>query len=142
MITSIKNDILVINFKGDRKKMNELLDPLSNKYEGLILNRTGHNFPSEYITKNHELFKYKSKCKYVIGIYRTNDLAHEILHAKFYLDLNYKNKIEIEWKELNIDKREHITMFLKKLGYSDKVIIDEYQAYRYSESNNFFGIKI
>jgi hypothetical protein len=142
MITSIKNDILVINFKGDRKKMNELLDPLSNKYEGHILNRTGHNFPSEYITKNHKLFQYRSKCKYVIGIYRIADLAHEILHAKFYLDINYKNKIELEWKELNIDKREYITCFLKKLGYSDRVIIDEYQAYRYSESNNFFGIKI
>jgi len=27
------------------------------------------------------------------------------------------------------------------MGYADKVIIDEYQAYRYSESANFFGIK-
>jgi hypothetical protein len=39
-------------------------------------------------------------------------------------------------------KRDYITKFLKRLGYSDKVIMDEYQAYRYSEKPNFFGIKL
>ena len=38
--------------------------------------------------------------------------------------------------------REYLTQFLKRLGYSDKVIIDEYQAYRYTEPANFFGIKL
>ncbi len=142
MIATIKNDILILNFRGDRNKMNELLDPLSNDYEGVIVNRTGHNFPSTYLKKTHILFSYKNKCRYVIGVYRTNDLAHELLHAKFYLEPHYKNQIETEWNELDEFKRNHIITFLKKLGYSDKVLIDEYQAYRYSESSNFFGIKL
>ncbi len=142
MIISIKDNILIINFKGDRQKMNELLDPISNSYEGLIINRTGHNFPSEYIPVKHQLYKYKCKIKYVVGVYRTTDLAHELLHAKFYLEPEYKNKIIGEWNELESEKRLSITNFLKKLGYSDKVIIDEYQAYRYSEPENFFGIKL
>jgi len=29
---------------------------------------------------------------------------------------------------------------LKKLGYGDKVVIDEYQAYRYKEQGNYFEI--
>lgn len=142
MIASIKNDILILNFKGDRNKMNELLDPLSNEYEGVIVNRTGHNFPSNYLNKNHSLYSYKNKCKYVIGVYKTVDLAHELLHAKFYLKPEYRVQIEREWDELEKSKRLHIISFLKKLGYSDKVLVDEYQAYRYSESSNFFGIKL
>ncbi len=142
MIVSIRNNILIINFKGNRHKMNEILDPVSNSYEGLIINRTGHNFPSNYIPDVHILFKYKTQCKYVVGIYRTTDLAHELLHAKFYLEPAYRTKIINEWDNLESDKRTSIINFLKKLGYTDKVLIDEYQAYRYSEPENFFGIKL
>jgi hypothetical protein len=38
--------------------------------------------------------------------------------------------------------RNYIIDFLRRLGYSDKVIIDEYQAYRYTEAPNFFGIRL
>ncbi len=142
MIFSIKNDILILNFRGNKNKMNEILDPISNNYEGIILGRIGHNFPSIFIPTNHLLSKYKSKCKYVIGFYKIEDLEHELLHAKYYLDSNYKSMIDKEWKNLDSNKREHLIKFLKKLGYSDDVLIDEYQAYRYSEPNNFFGIKL
>ena len=59
----------------------------------IIKKRIGHNFPSEYIPQNHFLSEYKSVCKYVIGVSNPKDLAHELAHAKFYLDLDYKNKI-------------------------------------------------
>lgn len=143
MICSIKNDILIVNFKGDKNKMNEILDPISNEYEGIILGRIGHNFPSNFIPKNnHILSKYKFKCKYVIGFYKIKDLAHELLHARYYLDSEYKSNIDKEWNNLDSVKKEYLIKFLKKLGYSDKVLVDEYQAYRYSEPNNFFGIKL
>ena len=122
--------------------MNKLLDPISNNYEGILNNRSGHNFPFEYVPKEHAIFKYKDKCQYVIGIYLLNDLAHELLHAKYYLDATYKTKIDLEWKAFPSKIRTHITKFLTRLGYSDKVIIDEYQAYRYTEKSNFFGIKL
>lgn len=142
MIITIKNNILIINFKNNKKQMNNTLDIISNNYEGYIANREGHNFPIEYIPNDHILAKYKKKCAYVIGIYNHHSLNHELLHAKYYLDREYKNKINKEWNNLEETTKKYITKFLKKLGYSDKVIIDEYQAYRYTEKNNFFGIKL
>jgi len=139
---TIQNDILIANFRGNKDYMNLILDPLSNSYEGIIINREGHNFPSIFITQNHPFYKYKNKCKYVIGIYNHCSLQHELLHAKFFIDTNYKQHIIKEWQLLQPKIRKHIYSFLKKMGYHDNVIIDEYQAYRYTEKDNFFGIKI
>ncbi len=137
----VENKILIVRFKS-KDFMNQVLDSLSNEYEGVLTNRQGHNFPSCYIPdKSHLLSPYKSKCAYVIGMYNADGMAHELLHAKYYMDLTYRNKIHKEWVELSDKHRTHITQFLKSMGYSDKVLIDEYQAYRYSESANFFGIK-
>jgi hypothetical protein len=58
------------------------------------------------------------------------------------MDRQYKAKIDNEWKNLTLKIRQHITNFLKRLGYGANVYIDEYQAYRYTERANFFGIKI
>jgi hypothetical protein len=142
MRVKIENDILILHFDGNRNKMNEVLDPLSNAYEGILVNREGHNFPVEFIPKNHILSKYKKECKYVIGIYNGKSIQHELLHAKYYIDIEYRNRIDCEWNELCIKKRMHIIQFLKRLGYSDDVLIDEYQAYRYTEAPNFFGIRL
>jgi len=142
MKVTIKDDVLIINFKGNKKKMNEILDSISNNYEGTIKNREGHNFPSIFIPNNNSLAKYKSQCKYVIGIYNNKSIKHELLHAKYYIDKEYNKKIHKEWNELEEKTQEYITKFLKRLGYSDNVIIDEYQAYKYSEPANFFGVKL
>lgn len=142
MKITIKNDILIINFNGNKNYMNNTLDIISNKYEGILKNREGHNFPSSYIPENNILTKYKPLCKYVIGIYNSKSIKHELLHAKYYIDREYNYKINKEWDNLSIDIQNHITMFLKKLGYTDDVIIDEYQAYRYTEPHNFFGINL
>lgn len=142
MQISIKDYILIIHFKGNKQKMNELLDPISNKYEGVITHREGHNFPSHLIPKNHMLYQYKDKCKYVVGIYHHNSLGHELLHAKFYIDEAYKCHIMEEWNQLEPRVKQHVYKFLKSMGYDDKVIVDEYQAYRYTEKPNFFGIKL
>ena len=57
-------------------------------------------------------------------------------------DFLYKQKIDEEWNNIEENKRNKIIVFLKKLGYDDKVLIDEYQAYRYTEKDNFFGVKL
>jgi len=41
---------------------------------------------------------------------------------------------------MKVSKKNKIITFLKNLGYSDKVLIDEYQAYKYSEKDNFFNL--
>ncbi len=144
MRATIQNEILILHFEGNRDKMNELLDPFSNAYEGVLYNREGHNFPAIHLSKTnpkHILYQYRNMCKYVIGVYNGKSIEHELLHAKYYLDLEYRRRIEREWNELPLQKRAHIIQFLKRLGYSDAVVVDEYQAYRYSEAPNFFGIK-
>jgi len=135
----IEKEILILRFSS-KEYMNEVLDPISNQYEGILANRLGHNFPSRYIPRESWLNKYKKMCGYVIGVYNANGVAHELLHAKYYMDIEYRTKIENEWNELTEKQRSHITQFLKSIGYADKVIVDEYQAYRYSEPANFFGI--
>jgi len=142
MKINIKDNILIVNFCGNKKLMNDTLDPLSNEYEGPLVNRQGHNFPASFIPKTHTLFPHKDKCAYVIGVLNTTSLQHELLHAKFYIDVVYRESIIKEWSSLTADTRTKITLYLKRLGYSDKVIIDEYQAYRYTEKPNFFGFKI
>jgi hypothetical protein len=137
----VDNQILIVRFKS-KSHMNQILDSLSNEYEGILKNREGHNFPSTFIPiKSHFLSPYKKSCAYVIGSYNSGGLAHELLHAKYYVNSNYRESINKEWAELSGKTRACITQFLKSLGYADKVIIDEYQAYRYSEPENFFGIK-
>jgi len=136
---TIKDQVLILNFKGNKTLMNQMLDCLSNVYEGSLKNREGHNFPADYITKDHFLWKYKQQCRYVVAVYNTRSLSHELLHAKYFVDNNYRLKINREWANLIPQRQAHITNFLRKLGYSDKVIIDEYQAYRYTEKPNFFG---
>jgi hypothetical protein len=143
MLATLKDNVLILNFKGDKVKMNELLDPISNKYEGPLVNREGHNFPVEAIPVKHpQLAKYRDQCAYVIGIYNTRSLAHELLHAKYYLDSSYRTKITAEWTALPETTQRHIFQFLRRLGYSEDVLLDEYQAYRYTEASNFFGVKL
>jgi hypothetical protein len=138
----VENKILIVKFKS-KEFMNSILDSLSNNYEGILKNRQGHNFPAKFIPdKSHMLSEYKSSCEYVIGMYNPSGMAHELLHAKYYIDQSYRNKIIQEWNGLTKFQQTHITQFLKSIGYSEQVIIDEYQAYRYTEKENFFGIKI
>jgi hypothetical protein len=140
MKLTLKNDILLVHFEGKKEKMNEVLDPISNAYEGPLLNREGHNFPASCIPSGHLLNTYKSKCKYVIGLYNTKSLQHELQHAKYYLDAEYRRTVQEEWNALEPRIQTHITGFLTKLGYSKKVHLDEFQAYRATEPRNFFGV--
>jgi hypothetical protein len=142
MRIQIKDEIMTIHFESNREKMNQLLDPISNEYEGFLSNRMGHNFPSSYIPKKHLLYKYKDQCKYVIGVYNSKSIKHELLHAKYYINADYREEIDKEWESMSATVRNHIQSFLRRLGYSEKVIVDEYQAYRYSEAPNFFGIEL
>jgi hypothetical protein len=123
--------------------MNKALSAISERYEGLSGNLEGHNFPASYVQKGDIIYDVvqKHNIKYIIGIYHVNSLEHEKLHAKYYLDVTYKKKIDEEWTQLDDVKKRKIIQSLTKMGYCDKVWIDEYQAYRYTEKANFFGFK-
>jgi len=136
------NRLLILRF-ADRKTMNNALSKISQRYEQMEAVAEGYNFPAEVVEKTDEIYDFvkKNKIEYIIGVYSGKSIQHERLHAKYYLDEEYKKKIDDEWAEMDVKKREKIADFLKRLGYCDKVIVDEYQAYRYSEKSNFFGIK-
>lgn len=136
------NRLLILRF-ADRKTMNNALSKISQRYEQMEAVAEGYNFPAEVVEKTDEIYDFvkKNKIAYIIGVYSGKSIQHERLHAKYYLDEEYKKKIDDEWSEMDVKKREKISDFLKRLGYCDKVIVDEYQAYRYSEKSNFFGIK-
>jgi len=136
------NRLLILRF-ADRKTMNNALSKISQRYEQMEAVAEGYNFPAEVVEKTDEIYDFvkKNKIAYIIGVYSGKSIQHERLHAKYYLDEEYKKKIDDEWAEMDVKKREKIADFLKRLGYCDKVIVDEYQAYRYSEKSNFFGIK-
>lgn len=138
----IDKQLLIIRFKN-KAIMNKALSTISERYEGLSGNLEGHNFPASYVQKGDSIYDVvqKHKITYVIGIYHVNSLEHEKLHAKYYLDVTYKNKIDEEWAQLDDVKKGKIIQSLTKMGYCDKVFIDEYQAYRYTEKPNFFGFK-
>lgn len=136
------NRLLILRF-ADRTTMNNALSKISQRYEQMEAVAEGYNFPSESVEKTDEIYNFvkKNNIEYIIGVYSGKSIQHERLHAKYYLDAEYKKKIDDEWEQMDAKKREKIMDFLKRLGYCDKVIVDEYQAYRYSEKSNFFGIK-
>lgn len=142
-IASTGKNVLIIQFTS-KERMNTMLAPISNMYEGALnQHREGHNFPSVYISPEHPFYKHiDAACVYVIGVYKPGSIPHELLHARFYADPVYRVHITEEWNALPETSRTHITQFLKRLGYADNVLIDEYQAYRYTEKPNFFGIRL
>jgi hypothetical protein len=75
-----------------------------------------------------------SKSYYVIGALKKdkNTIKHEIAHALFYLNPEYEREMMqvTEYFHENFN-REHgkLAKQLKKIGYGDNVIWDEFQAY-------------
>jgi hypothetical protein len=121
---------------------------IADIYEGKIDNRIGINFPMEIVEKykgENEIKKnnYNNSCEYVI-VYKKGDKItkeHELMHAKYYMDKNYKEKIINIWREMEDKNKDKVKKMLKKMGYPDdeNILIDEFQAYYYTEKSNFFG---
>ena len=62
-------------------------------------------------------------------------LKHEIAHALYYTNNNYKNKINSLLLKENLSE---IYIFLEKLGYAKKVFTDESHAYLISDKTKNF----
>lgn len=146
----LEDGILVLVFKN-KDEMNAYLDPISNAMEGVIKNRTGHNFPISFVTKGHALQAFISKLepssgkvKYVVGFVKgdVHTFNHEMCHARYFVDAAYKQRQLDAWHGFSDAQRLHITKFLTKLGYDACVHIDEFQAYNNTEARNFWGIEL
>jgi len=103
----------------------------------------GFNFPSfvldffkeglfDPLTENEQrvlsFFKYRNDDFYIIGSNTDDVLKHELNHALFYTNKDYKKQVDslIDSNKKHLKKAlDHIL----KLGYHKKVLNDELQAY-------------
>lgn len=123
---------------------------IADKYEGKVPDRIGINFPMNFVInscKSFDIFdikKYIEEAKYVV-VYKKGDKLtkdHELLHAKYYIDDKYKKSVQSIWDGMKKESKKKVVYMLKKMGYdSDRedIMIDEFQAYYYTEKPNFFG---
>lgn len=170
-VSFLEGGVVLFEFR-DMKSMTNALEDVSTYVEGKTsIPRVGHNFTmqkyKDFCRQTMSCQKEKGKKKhkqsqqhtlyevlhdytqkgalYVVGCVAGDRLtkAHELRHARFFVDSSYKEYVFKIWYErLNDIQREHITGFLSRLGYPKHVIVDEFQAYMFTEKSNFFGIRL
>ena len=143
MLIELKDKILFVAY-DDIDEIIEL-QPFADKYEGKISGRYGLNFPfhlmksknpSKFISK---ILKYQAE--YLIA-YKKGDIVtkkHEMQHAKYYIDSEYRDSIKKLWDSFDSKYKSNVISMLGKMGYPEHVMLDEFQAYYYTEKTNFFG---
>jgi len=113
----------------------------------------GFNIPSSVLRKFYEVNFHRLKRKelqiikafekeiegnekfYVIGIFSEDGkvdietLNHEIAHALYFMNKDYKKEIQVALKEVPTSEIQHSNNFLKEEGYHKKTYKDELHAY-------------
>ena len=124
------------------------IEKIASFYEGHVAGRVGFNFPMKVVNEYKSRAKkdtcvsaYAEKADYVI-VYKKGDIItkkHELQHAKFFMDSSFQEEVALLWKRFSTRFQERATNMLKKMNYPDHVLLDEFQAYYFTESSNFFG---
>jgi hypothetical protein len=87
---------------------------------------------NEYDYEMEEILnKIESKEFYLIGAVKkdTATIEHELSHAKYALDKNYRKRVKEILKKLPSKIKKKIEKYLLSVGYCKKVLEDELQAY-------------
>ena len=130
--------------------MDRILAPISDAIEGTVNRRTGHNFSFEsYLAVAPPSFAQFTRQLKAVGTryimaHLEGDLLtkrHELRHAMFYLDDDYKHATTEAWEDLTKDDQARVTRLLTSIGYDEKVHIDEFQAYQFTEKKSLFGLR-
>lgn len=113
----------------------------ANRYEGNISSRIGFNFPMNIVEKSNSLRKYEAD--YII-VYKKGDVLtkkHELRHAMYFLDKEYRLSVQTLWDSLSSSSQSSILAMLLKMKYPNDmtILLDEFQAYYYTEKKGFFG---
>ncbi len=103
---------------------------------GNIMNRFYHIFGSDMSKKEYDIFDalghMGNEKYYVIGVVDKDDdntIEHEVAHALYYLNKDYRKEISKLIKNMPIPLRSQAEKHLKSIGYCKTVIKDELQAY-------------
>lgn len=62
----------------------------------------------------------------------TSTIAHELRHARFYIDTAYRARVEVAWKRIQLERKNKYKTIIKRLedaNYQPRVFMDEFQAY-------------
>ena len=84
----------------------------------------------------NELFVNGTK-QYLIGAesFKGSTFDHELAHALYYTDIEYKNEMDDLTKELSKKSLGVFRKNLRRIGYNSSVVRDEIQAYMGTEIN-------
>jgi hypothetical protein len=141
---SVKDRILHVVYDKSHN-LPEDIEKIASFYEGFVSGRLGFNFPMKAAIDckmgKTSVLDYKDKADYVI-VYKKGDVAtkrHELQHAKFFMDTSFRQEVELLWSRFSPRFQERAIKMLKKMNYQDHVLLDEFQAYYFTESPNFFG---
>jgi hypothetical protein len=139
MIQEIDNRILHLVYEKDITEISEEILAMADAYEGHIKGRIGCNFPAQ---TTHPLFQPTTR--YVI-IYKKSDRLtklHELQHARYYLDEGFRQEVQTLWDNIHPRSQKQILELLKRMGYPDHVLLDEFQAYYHTERSLFGKIRM
>ena len=119
----------------------DMIHTIANAYEGIIPGRIGFNFPMRFVRKlcpTSDIAKYDAD--YVI-VYKKGDIAtkrHEGQHAKYDMDPVYRKSIQMLWDSFSTEMQEKVRSTLRRMNYPPSLLLDEFQAYYFTEKKNFF----
>ena len=143
MLVKIEGSILHFIFRS-KNIMVQSFAELSYYYEGKRY-FDGYNMDVETMKNYFQSKDTFNKCekelkaqllkhegvRYVIA-YIQNDSEtrdHELRHARYYLDSEYKSKVLKVWSQLDEKTKENVKQKLRCLGYREDKWVDEAQAY-------------
>lgn len=138
-----KDDILHIIYNKKEDISKEIIE-IANLYEGEMKNRIGFNFPISFVKKHFPKSKLLSyKVQYVI-VYQKKDIQtkkHELQHAFYALNESFRSQVLSLWNSFPLSYQQKITSLLLKMNYpnTSEILLDEFQAYYFTEKSNFFG---
>jgi hypothetical protein len=89
-----------------------------------------HHHEEAMLNKLRKAGAFEEERFYVIGTYKDDDeeeyVAHELRHGIFYCNADYKREMREVVRQFKVKK---LRAALKEIGYVDKVMDDEIQAY-------------
>jgi len=122
----------------------DIIITVSDVYEGPIKNRIGFNFPMSVVKRvdpKSTLLSYDAD--YFIGYQKKDIIAkrHELQHAKYYMNPAFRREVKELWESFPASFQTRATQQLLKMNYPNNpdILLDEFQAYYFTEKPNFFG---
>ena len=117
---------------------------ICDAYEGSVKGRVGFNFPMiivQRIDPKSILLSYQAD--YFIG-YQQRDIMtkrHELQHAKYYMDSAFRCEVQTLWDSFSPTFQKRVYQQLLRMNYPNRpaILLDEFQAYYFTEKANFFG---